>query len=40
LTGTFSEEPFGHFAAFVKSFKFLKKDFYEQLEEEMTKAGL
>jgi hypothetical protein len=40
LTGTFSEEPFGHFEAFVKSFKFLKKDFYEQLEDEMTKAGL
>ncbi len=40
LTGAFSEEPFGHFEAFVKSFKFLKKDFYEQLEEEMTKAGL
>ena len=40
LTGTFSPEPFEHFEAFVKSFKFLKKDFYEQLEEEMTKAGL
>jgi len=40
LTGTFSPEPFEHFEAFVKSFKFLKKDFYEQLEEEMTKAGI
>jgi len=40
LTGTFNPEPFEHFEAFVKSFKFLKKDFFEQLEEEMTKAGL
>lgn len=40
LNGTFSQEPFDHFEAFVQNFKFLKKDFYEQLEEEMTKAGL
>jgi len=40
LNGTFSEEPFGHFEAFLQSFRFLTKDFYEQLEEEMTKAGL
>ena len=40
LNGTFSPEPFEHFEAFVKSFKFLKKDFYERFEEEMTKAGL
>lgn len=40
LTGTFSDEPFGHFEAFVQSFKFLTKDFYEKLEEEMTKAGI
>jgi len=40
LTGTFSQEPFDHFEAFVQGFKFLKKDFYEQLEEELTQAGL
>jgi hypothetical protein len=40
LTGTFSGEPFAHFEAFVQNFKFLTKDFYEQLEEEITKAGL
>jgi hypothetical protein len=40
LTGTFSQEPFDHFETFVQSFKFLKKDFYEQLEEELTQAGL
>jgi len=40
LNGTFSDEPFGHFEAFLQSFRFLTKDFYEQLEEEMTKAGL
>jgi hypothetical protein len=40
LTGTFSQEPFDYFETFLQSFKFLKKDFYEQLEEEMTKAGL
>jgi hypothetical protein len=40
LNGTFSAEPFGHFEAFLQSFRFLTKDFYEQLEEEITKAGL
>ncbi len=35
LNGIFSDEPFEHFEAFVKSFKFLKKDFYEELEEEI-----
>jgi hypothetical protein len=40
LAGTFSEEPFGHFEAFVQSFKFLQKDFYEKLEEELVKLGL
>jgi hypothetical protein len=40
LTGTFSQEPFDHFETFVQSFKFLKKDFYERLEEELTQAGL
>jgi hypothetical protein len=40
LNGTFSREPFDHFEAFVKSFRFLKKDFYESFEEELAKAGL
>lgn len=40
LNGTFSDEPFGHFEAFLQSFRFLTKDFYEQLEEEMTKARI
>lgn len=35
LNGVFSDEPFEHFEAFVRSFKFLKKDFYEELEEEI-----
>jgi hypothetical protein len=40
LNGTYSQEPFDHFEEFVRSFKFLKKDFYETFEEELTKAGL
>ena len=40
LNGTYSQEPFDHFEAFVQSFKFLKKNFYENFEEELTKAGL
>jgi len=40
LNGTYSQEPFDHFEAFVKSFKFLKKDFYENFEDELKKAGL
>jgi len=40
LNGTFSQEPFDHFEAFVQSFKFLKKDFYENFEDELKKAGL
>lgn len=35
LNGAFSEELFDHFEAFVQSFKFLKKDFYEELEDEI-----
>jgi hypothetical protein len=31
----FSQEPFDHFEAFVWSFKFLKKDFYEELEDQL-----
>jgi len=40
LQGTFSQEPFDHFETFVRTFKFLKKDFYENLEEELKKVGL
>jgi hypothetical protein len=40
LSGTFSQEPFDQFEIFVKSFKFLKKDFYQNFEEELKKAGL
>jgi hypothetical protein len=40
LNGTYSQEPFDYYEAFVQSFKFLKKDFYETFEEELTKAGL
>jgi len=39
LNGTYAQEPFDYFEAFVRSFKFLKKDFYENLEEELAKAG-
>jgi hypothetical protein len=40
INGTYSQEPFNYFETFVHSFKFLKKDFYERFEEELTKAGL
>ena len=40
LDASYSQEPFDHFEAFVQSFKFVKKDFYENFEEEMKKAGL
>jgi hypothetical protein len=40
LNGTYSQEPFDHFEAFVQSFRFLKKNFYEAFEEELGKAGL
>ena len=35
LNGAFSQEPFDHFETFVRSFKFLKKDFYEEMEEKI-----
>jgi len=35
LNGTYSQEPFDHFETFVSSFKFLKKDFYEEIEEKI-----
>jgi hypothetical protein len=40
LNASFSQEPFDHYEAFVHSFKFVKKDFYESFEEELKKAGL
>ncbi len=35
LNGAFSQEPFDDFETFVSSFKFLKKDFYEDMEEKI-----
>ena len=35
MKGTFDQEPFEQFEAFAKSFKFLKKTFYEELEEKI-----
>jgi len=40
LDAAYSQEPFDHYDAFVQSFKFVKKDFYDEFEEEMKKAGL
>ena len=40
MNGTYAQEPFDYFETFVHSFTFLKKDFYENLEEELKKAGL
>ncbi len=40
LNASYSEEPFEQYEAFVQSFKFVKKDFYESFEEELKKAGL
>jgi hypothetical protein len=40
LNNSCSEDPFDHYHAFVQSFKFVKKDFYEIFEEELKKAGL
>jgi len=40
MNGTYTQQPFDYFETFVQSFKFLKKDFYENFEEELTKAGL
>ena len=40
LGASYSQEPFDHYEAFVHSFKFLRKDFYESFEEELKKAGL
>ncbi|MFB3887267.1 MAG: hypothetical protein ACE144_18740 [Thermodesulfobacteriota bacterium] len=35
LNGTYSQGPFDDFEAFVLSFKFLQKDFYEEFEEKI-----
>ena len=35
MNGTFDPEPFEQFEAFVQSFKFLKKTFYEEFEEKV-----
>ena len=40
INGTYGQEPFDYFETFVQSFKFLQKDFYQNFEEELTKAGL
>ena len=40
MNGTYAQEPFDYFETFVHSFKFLKKDFYENFEDELSKAGL
>jgi hypothetical protein len=40
LNASYSEEPFEQYEAFVQSFKYVKKDFYESFEEELKKAGL
>ena len=40
MNGTFAQEPFDYFESFVQSFKFLKKDFYENFEDELKQAGL
>ncbi len=37
MNGTFDPQPFEKFEAFVQSFKFLKKTFYEEMEEKMKK---
>jgi hypothetical protein len=40
LDASYSQEPFEYYEAFVQSFKFVKKDFYESFEEELKRAGL
>jgi hypothetical protein len=37
MNGTFAPEPFEQFEAFVQSFKYLKKTFYEEMEEKIKK---
>jgi len=40
LKGSYEQATFGHFEEFVKGFKFLKKTFYENFEDELKKAGM
>ncbi len=40
LNGIYDQAAFGQFEEFVKSFKFLKKSFYENFEEELKKLGI
>jgi hypothetical protein len=40
LKGVYDRAGFDQFEEFVKSFKFLKKSFYENFEDELKKAGL
>jgi hypothetical protein len=40
LNGIYDQAAFGQFEEFVKSFKFLKKSFYENFEEELKKMGI
>ena len=40
MNGTYAQEPFDYFENFAQSFKFLKKDFYENFEDELRKAGM
>lgn len=40
LNGTYNQAAFDQFEEFVKSFKFLKKCFYENFEEELKKLGV
>ena len=38
MKGAFDQEAFNHFESFVQSFKFLKKDFYEEFEGQLKKS--
>jgi len=40
LNGIYDQAGFDHFEEFVKSFKYLKKTFYENFEEELKKLGI
>ena len=40
MQGTFDQEAFNQFETFVQSFKFLKKSFYENFEDQLNKVGL
>jgi hypothetical protein len=40
MNGTYAQEPFDYFENFAQSFKSLKKDFYENFDDELRKAGL